>query len=289
MAYVGIQTQIKRNTVHSILLLIGFPILLIFVGGALTQSGMGALIFLLLSLIWLAIAYKFNTGMMRWATGARKLERKENPRVYNLLENLCISQGISMPALQVIEDHSLNAFASGVRPEDYTITVSRGMLDLLNDEELEGVLAHELAHIINKDVRLLIISIIFVGIFSFIAQVIARRLYFTNRKNGIYLILTSILIAVVAYALAQLIRLGISRKREYMADAGAAEMTKRPWALASALKKISGDSEIEAVKQKDVTSLFIHMPRMSIGGVDLPEWFSTHPSIEKRIRVLEQF
>lgn len=251
-------------------------------------------------LLWFVIAYFANTGIIRSATGAVPLERKDNKRIYNLVENLCMSQGMRMPKINVIDDGSLNAFASGIDERTYTVTLSRGIIEKLNDEELEGVIAHELTHIRNRDVRLLIVSIVFVGIFAMISQICMQWVYYSawmprrrdEKGNGaIVIMLLALLVAAVGYFFASLMRFAISRKREYMADAGAAEMTRNPRALASALRKISADPDIEAVRRSDVAQLFIQHPgRRSMGFLDsLNGLFSTHPPIEKRIQILEQF
>ena len=251
-------------------------------------------------LIWFLIAYFANTSIIRSATGAVPLERKDNKRVYNLVENLCMSQGMKMPKINVIDDDSLNAFASGIDERTYTVTLSKGIIDKLNDEELEGVIAHELTHIRNHDVRLLIVSIVFVGIFAMIAQICMRWVYYSSwtprrrdeKGNGaIVIMLLALLVAAIGYFFATLMRFAISRKREYLADAGAAEMTRNPLALASALRKISADPDIEAVDRADVAQLFIQHPgKQAMGFLDsLNGLFATHPPIEKRIQILEQF
>lgn len=176
--------------------------------------------------------------------------------------------------------------------------MSKGIIEKLNDEELEAVIAHELSHIRNHDVRLLIISIVFVGIFSMLAQIALRSAYyssFTRKRDdkggAALIILLTMLVAAVGYFFAILMRFAISRKREYLADAGSAEMTKNPLALASALRKISADPDIEAVKREDVAQLFIQHPgkqaESALSG--LSGLFATHPPIEKRIQILEQF
>ena len=248
--------------------------------------------------IWFLIAYFANTSIINAATGARPLERKENKRVYNLVENLCMSQGMPMPKINIINDDSLNAYASGINKKSYTVTLSKGIIEKLNDEELEAVIAHELSHIRNHDVRLLIISILFVGIFSMLAQIALRSAYYSSftrkrdDKGGAALILLlTMLVAAVGYFFAILMRFAISRKREYLADAGSAEMTKNPLALASALRKISADPDIEAVKREDVAQLFIQHPGKQATSAlsGLSGLFATHPPIEKRIQILEQF
>ena len=324
MQYIGIQTQKSRNNFRSLLLLILFPCLVVGLtylfcyllhllavqDDEVTTSQLltytTAMFVHILPyviggvLIWFLIAYFANTGIINSATGAKPLERKNNPRVYNLVENLCMSQGMKMPKINIIYDDSLNAYASGINESTYTVTLSKGIIDKLEDAELEAVIAHELSHIRNHDVRLLIISIVFVGIFSMIAQIALRSAYYSsftrsnkNDKNGgaVVIILLAMLVAAIGYFFATLMRFAISRNREYLADAGSAEMTKNPLALANALRKISADPDIEAVKREDVAQLFIQHPGKQASSAlsGLSGLFATHPPIEKRIQVLEQF
>jgi Heat shock protein. Metallo peptidase. MEROPS family M48B len=322
MEYVGIQTQQSRNNRRSVFLLFLFPclvaallylscyLLVLLGGGENTETEMGmipVINYLFLSalpytmggvLVWFLIAYWTNTNIIKAATGAKPLDRKENKRVYNLVENLCMSQGMKMPKINIIYDNSLNAFASGINERSYTVTLSQGIINKLDDEELEAVIAHELTHIRNHDVRLLIVSIVFVGIFSMLAQIafytITHVRIRSNSKNGggiLIIMLIALVVAAIGFLFASLMRFAISRKREYMADAGSAEMTKNPLALASALRKISADPDIEAVKREDVAQLFIQHPgkqaKSAFSG--LSGLFATHPPIEKRIAILEQF
>lgn len=317
MKYVGLQSQIWKNNTRSVLLLIMFPVILyaltwffFFILSLQKESQMtiadvnnGFLrVFPFITagvIIWFIVAYFSHSAMIRAATGSKPLERKENKRVYNLVENLCIAVGMKMPAINIIEDDSLNAFASGIDDRTYTISLSRGIINKLNDEELEAVIAHELTHIRNRDVRLLIISIVFVGIFAFIAEAIFRSIRFSSvssrgRKGGGagIAILVALVLAIIGYFIAMLIRFAISRKREYLADAGAAELTKRPRALASALRKVSQDPTIEAVKRADVAQMFIENPQLGLKkehASPFASLFATHPPIEKRIAILEQF
>lgn len=309
--YVGIQTQISRNNRMSVLYLIAFPALVLgavyaflyFTSSNEQQSANIELVnnyFLSVApwvsgivLAWFLIAFTFHNKIIDSATGAHSLERKSNMRVYNLVENLCMTEGMTMPKVHIIEDPALNAFASGLSEKSYTVTLTRGIIDKLNDEELEGVIAHELMHIRNRDVRLLVITIIFVGIFSFVVQILFRNmLYGSGRrdKKDNKGIIIALIIAAVAYFLALIFKFGLSRKREYMADAGAAEMTRNPRALASALRKISGNHEISTVKSDDVKEMFIENKPGSAGFLGgLGGLFATHPPIEKRIKVLEEF
>lgn len=292
MEYIGIQEQIRSNNRKTILLLLLFPLLLVLLTLILTNSIELSFVFICCSALWFVIAYFTHSSLISNATSSKPLKRKDNLRVYNLLENLCISQGMTAPKLNIINDDSLNAFASGINQDTFTITLSKGIIDKLNDDELEGVIAHELSHIINRDVRLLIVSIIFVGIFGFIAEMAIRNIShgsgFSKKKDGLPVLLLTIIGAAIAFLIAKLVHFAISRKREYLADAGAAEMTKRPYALASALKKVSGDPFIEAVERRDIAQLFMHNPQLDNGNF-FGSLFSTHPPIEKRIEILEQY
>lgn len=323
MKYVGMQTQQRSNNLRSLLLLCLFPCLvvaLVFLccyafaafahGNEVQSQGIstlamstsmfeGAVPFALGGvLLWFGIAYFANSSIIKKATSSHSLSRRENKRVYNLVENLCMANGMPMPKVNVIDDDSLNAFASGINKQSYTVTLSRGIIDKLDDAELEGVIAHELSHIRNRDVRLLIVSIVFVGIFAMVAQLGVRmisRSAFVSRRNdkggGIILLLIVVIAAAIGYFFSSLMRFAISRKREYMADAGAAQMTRNPQALASALRKISGDPEIESITRDDVAQLFIEHPGRQAQGLfsKFGGLFATHPPIEKRIQVLEQF
>jgi heat shock protein HtpX len=321
MQYVGIQTQQSRNNIRSLILLCLFPCLVVGLAllfcyllvifsaeeGYEVQGIRDTTIQLFVRiapyimggvLIWFIIAYFANTAIINTATSSQSLSRKENKRVYNLVENLCMSQGMKMPKVNVIEDNSLNAFASGINERTYTVTLSRGIINKLDDDELNAVIAHELSHIRNRDVRLLIISIVFVGIFAMLAEIAMRMAFYSGGRSrnskdggGALILLIAALVAAVGFLFSSLMRFAISRKREYLADAGAAEMTKTPWALASALRKISADPDIEAVTRDDVAQLFIEHPGKHVKGIfsGLSGLFATHPPIEKRIQVLEQF
>jgi heat shock protein HtpX len=302
MKYVGLQHQIARNNRNSFFLLIAFPSLLLgmlyiflfLINGQDTQIAnerfLMTMPFILIGVgIWFLVAWSANTVIIRMATRAHPLERSENKRVYNLVENLCIEKGMKTPAIYIIDDDSLNAFASGINEKTYGITLSKGIIEKLNDEELEGVIAHELTHIRNHDTRLLIISIIFVGIFAFLAQIASRSLYFGGRRKGSgYFMLIAIVVTALCYFLSLFLRFGISRSREYLADAGSAEWTKKPYALANALRKIDNDPLIEAVHSKDVAQLFIDNPQAHKKSF-FDGLFDTHPPIKKRIELLDQF
>lgn len=313
MKYFGLQSQIWKNNTNSVLILLMFPVvffalawLFFFISSMFNGHQQQTLYdvnhsFLMTIpwitigvLIWFIIAWFSHTSMINAATNSKPLERKENKRVYNLVENLCISAGMTMPRVNIIEDDSLNAFASGINLKTYTVSLSRGIIDKLNDEELEAVIAHEITHIRNRDVRLLIISVVFVGIFAFVSETLFHSMRFSRmgrgRKEGGSIIIALVL-ALVGYLIASLFRFALSRKREYLADAGSAELTRRPLALASALRKVSADPTIEAVKRKDVAQMFIENPQVKEKkpSVSITSLFATHPPIDKRIKILEQY
>ena len=336
MRYVGIQTQIRRNNIMSMLLLLMFPVILLgtvwvflallnyFGGGYYDAYGnvvhvldtstvnyyfLQALPWVIGGVaIWFVIAFFANTSMIRHAVHARPLERRENPRIYNIVENLCMSCGMDMPQINIVDDPQLNAFASGINKQTYTVTLTTGIIDYLDDEELAGVIGHELTHIRNHDTLLLITSIIFVGIVSTIMELTMRTLYYNFLFGGggrvdsdddehgsslswIAIMLVGIVCCAIAYLFTLLTRFAISRKREYMADAGGAELCGNPLALASALRKISKAPGLGSVKRADIAQLFIIEPKMSLHGVMgfMNSLFSTHPDTQKRIEVLEQF
>lgn len=307
MEYIGLQSQISRNNRKSIYLLIAFPGLILVAVYAflffsfnkdVDQTNRSfiqiAPITLIAVGIWFIIAYFFQASIIKSSSSARTLERNENLRVYNLTENLCMSVGMKMPKLFVIDSPSLNAFASGLDEKSFSITLTTEIIDRLDDQELEGVIAHELSHIRNKDVRLLVVSLIFVGIFAFIVQILFRSLLHGGRerkreKSDGKLVIIAIIIAIVVYFFSILFKFALSRKREYLADAGAVELTKNANALASALRKISGNSNLD-IKSEDLKQSFIeNNPEnsksflSSFGGL-----FATHPPIKTRIEILEK-
>jgi len=308
--YVGIQTQIYKNNRRTLLILVLFPLLIValvwvffflFIGFTLAYEGAGffsidnfqmtSLITLHTTpwvigfcLIWFAIAYFINIRIIRRATRSKTLHRQSSKRVYNLVENLCMTGGMPMPKVNVIEDESLNAFASGIDNKTFTVTLTRGIIEKLDDDELEGVIAHELTHIRNRDVRMMIVSIVFVGIFSTLSTMMLRSISFRGKKN-IIIILIALAVAALGLLLGSLMRFSISRKREYMADAGAVELTKKPFALASALRKISGNAHVCYVTDKAVAQLFIE----NALDREKSNLFASHPPILKRIEILEQF
>jgi len=347
MKYVGIQTQIWRNNRNSVILLCLFPVILLgmvllaimtldFIGwfcwDGVCPPGPQAATFhwdiiwyyfkdampftLSMTGLWFIIAYCANTSIIRHITHAKPVERKDNLRVYNIVENLCIAGGIEMPQINIVEDSNLNAFASGIDIPSFTITLTTGLIEKLNDAELSAVVGHELTHIKNRDTRLMVVCIVFVGIFAAIQSMSMRMLGALlrgsrrsssrrNNKGGGGAIILEIMILLIAliiwssigYFFSFMTRLAISRKREYVADAGAAELCGDPLALASALKKISEAPGLASVQRNDVAQLYIIHPDEEFdNNMKLSGWvakanimFCTHPDTPERIRILEQF
>jgi heat shock protein HtpX len=315
----GLYSHIQANRMRSAFLLAGFVVLLIALmfSFALIFEAMGqdAPLDVILARaildvkqgwplafgaagVWFCIAFLFHQNMIDYATGSAGIERAQAPRLYNLLENLCISRGIPIPRLKIIEDGALNAFASGLRDGNYSISVTRGLLDHLTDAEVESVLGHELTHIRNRDTQMMVIATIFAGIFAFAADLTFRSWNFPfgfsprrdnsreDRSGGGAIIAIVIALAIIAlsFGVSVLIRFALSRSREYLADAGSVELTKDPDAMISALRKISANATIPAMPSR-MQAFFIESPAL------LPEsgWLATHPPIEDRIAALVEF
>ena len=322
MAAYGLYTHIQSNKRRSIALLIGlfFLVYVMAFAGALLAEALSSYYdynpppvdYLIRAagfdflkafpfatvgtVIWIAIAYKFHQRMIDAVTGAQPVTRAEEPRLYNLLENLCISRGITMPTLRIADDDALNAFATGLNEKQYSITVTRGLVNALNDQEIEGVLGHELTHIRNGDVRMLVIAVVMAGVISFFGELVFR-IFFQNvfwgggrrsgdgdRKGGAGLaVLIAIAIIAVVWILSVVIRFALSRQREYLADAGSVELTKNPDAMISALRKIEGRGEIPGANSA-VMEMCIDNPREGFSNI-----FDTHPSVEARVEALVKF
>lgn len=316
MGAFGLQSHIWNNNLKSVFLLAGFPVLLLVLLFGLSAGYVGLTQYvesvdqgLALALdnmahiwpfafvgaaVWFAIAWFANQAIIEASVGSHSLTRKEAPELYNLLENLCISRGLTMPKLNIIETPAMNAFASGVSDKSYSITLTRGLVEALDKDEIEAVMAHELTHIRNRDVRLLIVAIIFVGIFSFFGEIIFRNMFYRgvyagghtrsrrgDSRGGGVLILIAIAAIAIAYLLAIVIRFSLSQKREYLADAGAVDLTRNPDAMISALRKISGHSNMEA--PSSVQQMMIENTTPFAG------LFMTHPPIDKRIKALVDY
>jgi heat shock protein HtpX len=317
----GLYTHIRANRIRSILLLAGLFLLIyimVFAGALLAEALLGdaSLEWLLRAAwrdfltawpwatlgtaLWILFAYYFHQKLIDAVTGGRNVSRLEEPRLYNLLENLAISRGIPMPKLKVMDTAALNAFATGLNQKQYSISVTQGLIDRLDDAELEAVLGHELTHIRNGDVRMLVIAVIIAGVVSFFAELFFRMMFRSGFRMGrgsrtgssgdrkgsggaIPAILIAVALIALAWLLSIVIRFALSRSREYLADAGSVELTKNPDAMITALRKIEGRGELEGATSA-VMEMCVDNPRS--GFVDL---FATHPPIEKRVDALVRF
>ena len=333
----GLYGHIQANRLRSALLLAGFVALLhallfsllliwsAFLGGTLDEIVAGAArqfsrswpVAMVAALAWFIVAYFVHQSLISRATGAKGVSRTEAPRLYNVLENLCISRGLPMPALQIIDTPALNAYASGLREGQYFVAVTRGLLDTLRDDELEAVLAHELTHIRNRDTQLMVIAVVFAGIFAFFGDLAIRGWDFPygwgprskgegpwgssssssssydssdggdRRSSGgggaLIAIVIAVAIILITWGISTLIRLALSRSREYLADAGSAELTKNPDALIRALRKIEDHAAFDVPSRME--AFFIENPVAErVSGL-----FSTHPSVEARVDALQRY
>ena len=319
MAAYGLYTHIQSNKRRSVALLIGLFFLvyvLVFAGALLAEAlSVNAPLDYLMraaaydfvkaapfatvgTVIWIFIAYKFHQSMIDAVTDARPVTRAEEPRLYNLLENLCISRGITTPTLRIADDEALNAFATGLNEKQYSITVTRGLMQALNDRELEAVLGHELTHIRNGDVRMMVIAVVIAGAISFFGEMVFRLFFqsafyggFGRRRGGDdrrgggagIAIIIAIALIVVAWLLSVVIRFALSRQREYLADAGSVELTKNPDAMISALRKIENRGELTHATSA-VMEMCIDNPREGFADI-----FATHPSVEARVEALVKY
>jgi len=315
MAAYGLYSHIESNKRRSVALLVGLfgLVYLLVYAGALAGEAMSynaSLQYLVRkawqdliaaapfatvgTVAWIFIAYRFHQTMIDVLTGGREVSRTEEPRLYNLLENLCISRGITTPRLKVMESDALNAFATGMNEKQYAITVTTGLLAALDDAELEAVLGHELTHIRNGDVRMLVIAVIIAGAIAFFAEMFFRMWFNTGfrgrrssdsdsdrGKGGNFIaIVIAVALVAVAWLLSSVIRFALSRSREFLADAGSVELTKNPDAMIMALRKIEGRGELHGATSA-VMEMCVDNPRE-----EFTDLFSTHPPIEKRIRTL---
>ncbi len=241
-------------------------------------------------------SYYFSDKIILSISGAREAKRDEFFDFYTLAENLAMSQRLPKPKLYVIEDTAMNAFATGRDPDHAVICATTGLLKKLNRAELEGVVAHELSHIKNYDIRLMSIVTILVGLVALLADWFLRMSYFGGRKRDsdkgsqlqMALFVAGIVLALLSPIIAQLIQLAISRRREFLADASAAGITKNPAGLAKALEKISGDREPLEAANKATAHLYIANPlKNTHGGVGMfASMFATHPPVKERIASL---
>jgi len=289
-------TEIEKNKEKTVLIVAIFTSFCLFIAyiaslyfgtGSIIGLAGGALIF---SGISTFISYYFSDKIVLSMSGAKEVERRTNPELYNLVENLCLGSGLPTPKVYIIEDTAMNAFATGRDPQNGVVCLTTGIIDRLNKQELEGVIAHELAHIGNYDIRLSSLVSVMVGTVVLIVDWVSHGMMWGGGNSENRNPVTTALLIVVLIAspiIATLIQLAISRNREYLADSTAASMTRYPEGLARALEKISGDHEILEAANGATAHMYISNPLKDSGNF-LANLFSTHPPIEERIKRLRE-
>ncbi|RLE43154.1 zinc metalloprotease HtpX [Candidatus Woesearchaeota archaeon] len=292
--------EIRRNKFLSYIIMLGFLILIGILGGVfgwlLGSPLFGLILAAFIGIVYSLVAYYSGDRMILRMSGAVPVTKEEYPYLYHIVEALAISAGLKKPPkVYVIRDSALNAFATGRDPEHSSITVTTGLLEKLNRQELEGVIAHEMSHIKNYDIRMMMLAAVLVGVVVLLSDFMLRSFLWggmrgsrrrDSRDTGPWLILLAIILAILAPLFAQMIRLAVSRRREYLADASAAALTRYPPGLASALEKIKNDPDpLVDNANRAIAHLFISNPFRRTRSY-FATLFSTHPPIEERIRRL---
>jgi len=291
-------SQIDNNKRKTTLLMMVFTILVVLLGWVLGASygygHYGIIIAVIVSVIMTLSGFYAGDRVALASAGAKPIEKKDHPDLYNLVENLAIGAGLPTPKIYVMQDPSANAFATGRDPEHASIAVTTGLLQIMTRQELEGVLAHELSHIKNYDIRVMTIVVILVGIILLLSDILLRSVIFGKRDNeqgnqaAIVLFVIGIALAILSPLFAQLIKLAVSRSREYLADASGALLTRYPEGLAKALEKIAQHDRPLQKANHATAHLFLANPFDPHVTKRFEHWFSTHPPIEKRIEKLRE-
>lgn len=287
--------QIQANKRKTNILIGLFLLIVMAIGwflGSYLDYGYGIFVFAVgFSIVSSLVSYYSGDKIALLSTGAKQIEKNDNPYLYRMVENLCITAGMPVPKVHIINSPALNAFATGRDPEHASIAVTTGLMEALENEELEGVIAHELSHIQNYDIRVMTIVVVLVGTLALIADMFWRMSFFGGRSNnkdnkaGGILAIVGIVLILLSPIIAELIKLAVSRKREYLADASGALLTRYPEGLARALEKISASSAQLKTANAATAHLFISNPFKSKSFSKL---FSTHPPAEDRIAKLRK-
>ncbi len=297
--------QIRANKHKAAVLVVAMAALLFvlgYVGAEALQPGAGPVGLGAAFILWLIlslVSYYGGGDIMLAVSGARRIEKKDHPRLYNVVEEMQIASGLpGMPAVYIIDDPAPNAFATGRDPEHAAVAVTSGLLNMCNRDELQGVIAHEMAHVRNRDVLLMIMVGVMMGSIVMLADVLLRVFFFssmggrrrsrTSRESGqaqLVLIVIALVLAILAPVIAQLIYLAVSRRREYLADACAAQFTRYPEGLASALEKIGGVNRPLQHANRATAPMYIVNPLRG-GKLNSASLAATHPPIDERVRIL---
>ena len=281
----------KRKTVLIFIVFLGLVLGLAWLAGILITGDTSftpvvTIGFFIGSIIYALVMYFSGSKLAVAVNGAKEIQKRDNPRLYRIVENLAITEGMPMPKVYVMDDPAMNAFATGRDPKHAVVCATTGILDALDDNELEGVMAHEMGHVKNYDIRVSMFAFGLVSVVSLIADLILHYTFFAGRRENTPPVFFIIGIAamILAPLAASLIQLSISRHREYLADATGALTTRHPEALASALQKISGNSLTKRANSS-TAHLFFANP---LKGGSIAGMFSTHPPIEKRVQALHE-
>lgn len=287
--------QIDSNKRKSVLLIVIFIIVIIALGyliGAVYQEGYAFVpLAIIFSLFGSVGGYYFSDSIVLAASQARPITKEQNREIYNLVENLAITAGIPLPRIYLIQDSAMNAFATGRDPQHAVVVLTTGIIQRLDRSELEGVIAHELSHVKNFDIRFATLVVVFVGIISLLADWFIRFSFFGGRRKsdhdsgqiGAILAIAGLVFAILAPLFAKLVQLSVSRKREFLADASGALLTRYPEGLASALRKIGADREPLEAANRATAHLYFANP---FKKQSLSRFLSTHPPVEERIKAL---
>ena len=290
-----IRDEITTNKRKSILLIFLFFVIILLLGfvfGAIFfDPFIGIFLAAIISIIFTFISVFSGDKIILSMTKAKEAKKPEHTYLINTVEGLAIAAGIPKPKVYVIKEDSPNAFATGFKQENASVTVTTGLLNLMNRQELEGVIAHEIAHIKNYDIRFMLLVATLAGISVLISDLILRSLFWgggrRDDKGSAIMIVIGLVLAILTPIIVHLIKFAISRQREYLADSSGALLTRYPPGLADALRKIKADKEpTVAGANRAIAHLFIADPMRAVGD-NVKHWFSTHPPLEERIRRLE--
>lgn len=270
-----------------------FFVFLLFIGGlaylfSLYVGNTSITLFVLIgAIIYAAVTYYMGSKMSLAVNGAHEIQKRDNPRLYRIVENLAITDGLPTPKVYIIDDPAPNAFATGRDPAHSAVCVTSGLLDIMDDQELQGVLAHELGHVKNYDIRVAMTAFALVAVVAILADIMLRMAWFrdNDNDNNQVFFLIGLAAAIIAPLVATLIQLAVSRKREYLADATGALTTRYPQGLASALEKIQRTGSVLKRQNTSTSHFFFANP---LKGHSISNLFSTHPPIDERIRRLQE-
>ncbi len=276
----------KRKTIFIMFVFVAFIAVLAWIFGLWWNQPAITPYIILGALIYASISYYSGTRLSLAVNGAQEIEKRENPRLYRIVENLAITDGLPTPKVYIMQDPAPNAFATGRDPAHSSVCVTSGLLEIMNDQELEGVLAHEMGHVKNYDIRVAMVAFALVAAVALLADIMLRMSWFSDddNNNGLFFII-GLAAAIIAPIVASLIQLAVSRQREYLADATGALTTRYPEGLASALEKIEKTGSVLKKQNTSTAHFFFANP---LKGHSLANLFSTHPPIDERIKRLEQ-